>query len=211
MLTSTPSTDHLTGSPRGGKTIFGQIYDKTNCTLKMPRSNEPCNVITIEAKPGRYAIDSIRKAKIELENMFLNYLQHDGCIGRLFFDLAMSCQNLHPQRGRYCVHQRNPWEPRDMGYMSVVDLPFIGENGKAHNGHILSKKASRVRGRMSQLGCNITVVERDGRRFPTNWITCRPYIFVWGHKPGDVDEAVEVLNDANREHMKRCKCQLPSR
>lgn len=199
-----PFTDHLTGSPRGRRTLFSQIYEKTKCSLTMQPHES--HIITIETKPGKFAIDSLRMAKIELENIFLDYLNHDGAIGRLFFDLAVSCQHLHPQRGRTCVHQRNPWQPDEMGYMSVVELPFIRMDGNevSHCHHIRTK---RVLSRC--VGCDITVVDKGRGRVQTRWVACNPYILVWGTKPGDVDEAVRILNDVNREHVSHCTCRLP--
>jgi hypothetical protein len=172
-------------------------------------SSHGSNVIRIETNPGKYAIDSLRKAKIELENFFLEYLNSDGCIGRLFYDLAVSCQYLHPQRGRSCVYQRNPWETNEMGYMSVVELPFLGNDwGGAHtfhSRHLLSKEF-QVLSRVRSVGCTVMVVDRRGR-VPTKWT--KPYVWVWGHKPGDVDDAVQILKDANREHANSCGCRLP--
>lgn len=166
------------------------------------------NVIRIETNPGKYAIDSLRKAKIELENFFLHYLNLDGCIGRLFYELALSCQYLHPQRGRSCVYQRNPWEPNEMGYMSVVEVPYSNDWNREtsfHSRHLLTKEFGVLR-QVSQVGCTIKVVDKRGR-VPTKWT--KPYVWVWGHRPGDVDDAVQILNDANREHMKNCGCHLP--
>jgi hypothetical protein len=172
----------------------------------MPKHD--ANIIRIETTPGKFAIESLRKAKIELENVFLDYLNRDGSIGRLFYDLALSCQHLHPQRGRSCVYQRNPWQPNEMGYMSVVELPYIGNDwNKAHSGHILGKGNGILR-RVGSVGCSITIVDKWGR-VRTNWPACKPYVWVWGHKPGYVDEAVQILNDANKEHVNDCKCHLP--
>lgn len=154
--------------------------------------------------PGKFAIESLRKAKIELENFFLDYLDCDGAIGRLFHDLALSCQHLHPQRGRSCVHQRNPWEPNEMGYMSVVELPYKKDFNKPQTLHLLSKKLGTL-GRVRSVNCTLKIVDRRGR-VQTKWITCKPYVWVWGHKPGDVDEAVQIVNAANREHMNNNFC-----
>ena len=166
------------------------------------------NIIRIETVPGKFAIESLRKAKIELENIFLDYLDRDGSIGRLFFDLAFSCQHLHPQRGSSCVYQRNPWQPNEMGYMSVIELPYIGNDcNKAHTFHLLGKKIGTLR-KVGSVGCTIKIVDRRGRVI-TNWVACKPYVWVWGHKPGDVDKAVQIMNDANREHVNNCKCDLP--
>jgi len=178
---------HLIGNPRGGKPILDQVYDKTNCTLRMP-SNNSVSVIRIETMPGKFALEQLRSAKVELENILMEYL-NDNSIGRLFHHFALSCRHLHPQRGNSCVYQRNPWQLNEMGYMSVVELPKIGND--FHASHIFST-LSRVR----KTGCTMKVIDRFGR-FPTRFAS---HVWVWGQRPEDVDEAVGILNDANKHH-----------
>jgi len=199
----TKEIDQLTGGSRGRKAKFAQIYEKTNCTLKMP--SHGANVIRIETNPGKFAIESLRKAKIELENFFLDYLNLDGCIGRLFYDLAFFCQHLHPQRGKSCVYQRNPWKPNEMGYMSVVEVPYIGNDWHTHH---LFNKEFRTLSRVHSVGCKALIIDKRGR-YKTDWRTCKPYVWVWGYKPGDVDEAVKILNDVNMLHKNTCSGHLP--
>lgn len=151
------------------------------------------------------AIGNIHLAKIELEDILLNYLNHDNCIGRLFHDLALSCRHLHPQGASSCVYQRNPWAPNEMGYMSVVELPYIGKD--FHRSHILAQSL-RILSRVCQTGCTMKLVDSSGR-YRTR--LCDPYVWVWGQQPGDVDEAVKILNDANKEHVKICgRCSMPN-
>lgn len=144
---------------------------------------------------------------MELENFFLDYLNSDNCIGRLFYDLALSCQHLHPQRGRSCVYQRNPWEGNEMVYMSVVEVPYSRKDGNFHTFHLFSKDF-RALGRVNSVGCTVKIVDKNGR-LKTNWLTCKPHVWVWGNKPGDVDEAVKILNEINWMHMNACSCHLP--
>lgn len=158
------------------------------------------------------AAGNIRLAKTELEDILCEYLKGDNSVGRLFHDLALSCRHLHPQNAiaSTCVYQRNPWIPKEIGYMSVVELPCIGKD--FHTSHILAPSL-RTLSRVSRTGCIIKLVERSGR-YRTRW--CDPYIWVWGLRPGDVDEAVNILNDANREHVKhvnicgRCSMSMPN-
>ena len=91
-----------------------------------------------------------------------------------------------------------------MGYMSVLEVPYLGTT--AHTRHLLSKEL-RVLSRVRSVGCTMKFVDKRGR-IPTNWVACKPYVWLWGHKPGDVDDAVKILNDANREHMNTCGCHL---
>lgn len=174
----------------------------------MVRNSGNNDIIRIETKSGKFAIESMRKAKLELENFFLHYLKHDGCIGRLFYDLALSCHNLHPRRGGSCVLQRDPWNPSEMGYVSIVDIPYVGNNWKTcHKQHLMGKE-HRVLSRVKNAGCTVRIVDRAGR-IKTKWVACKPYVWVWGERPGDVDAAVQILNDANKEHMNTCTCHLP--
>ena len=192
-------TGHLTDRPRGGRSIIDEIFARTNCTLRV--SNES-NIIRIDTEPGRHAFEDLRGAKVELENVLLSYVSRDGCIGRLFHDLALSCQHLHPQRGSTCVYQRNPWEPNEMGYMSVVELPNIA-NQDFHGNHLLSRKHRTLK----LVPAIMILVNRQGR-FPTRW--CNPYVWLFGRTPGDVDEAVKIVNEANRMHVSSCGCLMPN-
>eukprot|EP00985_Skeletonema_marinoi_P034826 scaffold44979_cov117-Skeletonema_marinoi.AAC.1 len=150
-------------------------------------SNNAC-VIRIETMPGKFALEQLRSAKIELENILMEYL-NDNSIGRLFHHFALSCRHLHPQRGNSCVYQRNPWQLNEMGYMSVVELPHIGND--FHVSHIFSTLS-----RIHKTGCTMKVIDRFGR-FPTRFAS---HVWVWGKRPEDVDEAVGILNDANKQH-----------
>jgi len=150
-------------------------------------------------------MENLCRTKIEVENALLKYLNHDGAIGRLFHDLALSCPRFHPQRGNFCIYQRNPWEPNgEMGYTSVVELPYIGKD--FHGYHMLDPEL-RVLSRVKRAGCFMLLIQRSGR-FPTQW--CNPYVWVWGTQPGNVDTAVKILKDANQEHVNRCRCLMPN-
>jgi len=175
--------------------------------LKIP--SHGANVIRIETNPGKFAIERLRRAKIELENFFFDYLNRDNCVGRLFYDLALSCQPLHPQRGKSCVYQRNPWERNEMGYMSVVELPYSysGKDRDWHTHHLFSKDFKAL-SRVRAAGCTVSIVDKRGS-IKTNWLTCKPHVWIWGNKPGDVDEAVKILNEINWMHMNTCGCHLP--
>ena len=159
--------------------------------------------IRIETKPGRYASEDIRGAKCELENALVSYLNRDACIGRLFHDLALSCNQLHPQRGSSSVYQRNPWNLNEMGYMSVVELPSIA-NQEFHGTHLLSRQLRTL----SQVQpATMILVDPEGR-FPSRF--CKPHVWLFARKSRDVDAAVKIVTSANRLHASGCCCLMPN-
>lgn len=91
----------------------------------MKQTSEPH--IFIGTRPGKYAIHDIRKAKQMLEDKLLDFIDfkhQDGSNGRLFYEIALSCPNLH-QRNNRTVIQRNPFTfDNEMDWQNVVSLPY---------------------------------------------------------------------------------------
>jgi len=59
--------------------------------------------IFIGTRPGKYAIHDIRKAKQTLDDKLLDFIDfkhQDGSNGRLFYEIALSCPNLHQRNSR---------------------------------------------------------------------------------------------------------------
>ena len=95
-----------------------------------------------------------------------------------------------------------------MGWMNIVELPYIREKGnrKHHHGSYLIAKGTGVLGRIKQeTGCDIKICCNEFN-VATNF--CDPYVWVMGDKPGEVDRAVEILQESIQNHMRGCKCGL---
>lgn len=158
--------------------------------------------VLIRAKQGRYSTVDMRKTAESFERVLLEYVgRHDGSVGRLFYDLARSCEFLYPLggAGSTSVQQRNPFSTKsnflEMGWMNIVEIPV----DRAHEIglFIISKRAGILR-QMSSLRCKIKVCGSKPMVF-TNF--CAPYICVISDRPGQVDEAVAILRDAIRDRI----------
>ena len=186
------------------------IGKRTNCSLQIMGGAEPH--VLIQTKQGKYATDDIRKAANDLEHALLEYIQHDGSQGRLFYDLARTCKFLHPRgcAGSSSVMQRNPFsQNKEMGWMNIVVLPYeiIGGNRRKYHGHFIIAKSTGVLGKIKrETKCEIKICGSEFR-IPTKF--CAPYVFVMGDRPGQVDKAVDILQEAIQHHMRECKlCRL---
>ena len=161
----------------------------------------------IEAKPGKYATDDIRNAANGVEKALLEYIRFDGSRGRLFYDLARRCTFLHPRGGgaeSTAVMQRNPFsQSMEMGWINIVELPYELKGGgkKNYHGHFLLGKKSGVLGKIkSEIGyCELKICG-DAFRVPMKF--CNPYIWIMGKQPGQVDRAVEVLQEEIQKYMR---------
>ena len=187
------------------------IGKRTNCSLRMMGGSQPH--ILVQTKQGKYATDDIRKAANDLEHALLEYIQYDGSQGRLFYDLARTCKFLHPRgsAGSSSVMQRNPFsQHKEMGWMNIVVLPYelIGGNRRGYHGLYLIEKSTSVLGKIhretASLGNRRVFIKLCGDDFRVPTKFCTPYVFVMGDKPGQVDMAVDILQEAIQHHMREC-------
>lgn len=164
--------------------------------------------------PGKYSIEDLRRAYELLENLLLQYVGRDGSVGRLWYDLARSCEKLHPRRGSTAIMQRNPFSPdHEMGWMSCVELPCVRDasawlKSKKYHGHFLISKTSGVLGRINReaAGCEIKLCGNQFR-VPISSTSCADYVWVMAvDQPWKVDRAVEIIEEAIQDHMKKCNC-----
>ena len=105
---------------------LAEIGCKYHCTLTLVKQTSEPHIF-IGTRPGKYAIHDIRKAKQMLEDKLLDFIDfkhQDGSNGRLFYEIALSCPNLH-QRNNRTVIQRNPFTfDNEMDWQNVVSLPY---------------------------------------------------------------------------------------
>ena len=184
-----------------------QIGLKTNCSLRLINDVTKHNPhALIQTKQGKYAIDDMRKAASDLEDALLEYIRHDGSQGRLFYDLAWKCKLLHPRGGVHStvVQQRNPFiQDMEMGWVNIVQLPCIGHgNHKQYHHAFMFPLLKQIN---LETSCMIKICS-NGARLRTN--LCAPYVFVVGKSPGQVDRALEILQESIQHHMRVCGCRL---
>ena len=148
-------------------------------------------------------------AKERLEDALVTYTGDDPSIGRLFYDIAMSCSLFHQRYGSI-VEQRSPY--RDISikgvrsFMNIVELPFVrDETGKEHyHGNFIVNPSLGILARMNrETGCRAKLC---GREFGEPMKYSKPYIWVGGRDPNRVADAVEILKAAIRQHRRRCNC-----
>jgi hypothetical protein len=180
------------------------------CSLNIIEEGDSSYVL-IRAKQGRYSTENIRKAAMNFERALLEYVgRRDGSVGRLFYDLARSCEFLYPLggAGSTSVQQRNPFSTKsnlEMGWMNIVEIPV----DRAHEIglFIISKRIGLLR-QMSSLGCLIKVCGNLSPMIVTKF--CAPYICVISDRPGQVDEAVAILRDAIRNRFSTFNSTQPN-
>jgi len=198
-------------------TVIGQ---KTNCFLRTEncessRIFDRTNIF-IESKNMTNAPTNVREAKEQIEDFLLKYIQHDGCQGRLFYDIARCDEVFHPRSnvrhfaGSIAIMQRNPFSGRrEFGWMSVVELPFEVDlnSRRLYHGHSLIDLQSRLR---SEFSCFIKLCGNEFKRYPIKY--GYPYAWVWGKQSQDVDRAIEVILAALKQHRRECRrCQFEGR
>jgi hypothetical protein len=175
---------------------------RLTCSLNIIEEGDSSYVL-IRAKQGRYSTENIWSAAEHFERALLEYVgRNDGSVGRLFYDLARSCEFLHPLggAGSTSVQQRNPFSTMtnflEMEWMNIVEIPV----NRAHEIglFIISKRAGILR-QMSSLRCQIKVCGSVKPMVFTNF--CAPYICVISDRPGQVEEAVAILRDAIRDRI----------
>ena len=182
-----------------------RIGIKSNCSLSIIEESDP--FVLIRTKQGKYSTEDIRKAASDLEHALLGYIGNDGSRGRLFYDMARSCEFLHPpgSAGSTSVMQRNPFSlDCEMGWMNIVKLPYSIEEQKYHGAFIISK-SSGVLSRIKPTKCEIKVC---GNQFKIPTKFCPPDIWVMGDQPVQVDRAVAIIQEAIQKHMRICGCCL---
>mmetsp|Transcript_25973 Transcript_25973/g.47102 ORF Transcript_25973/g.47102 Transcript_25973/m.47102 type:complete len:150 (-) Transcript_25973:141-590(-) len=147
----------------------------------------------------------MEKAEKKLEHTLLEYIQRDGSSGRLFYDMARSCEFLHPKGSTEStsVMQRNPFSSKkEMGWMDIVEFPWSTVPGTHRNkcrGYYLFAKRSGVLRRIKhETRCEIKLCGEDFN-VPTK--LCAPYVWVMGHQPGMVDKAADILRGSILSHM----------
>ncbi len=146
----------------------------------------------------------------------LKYIQHDGCQGRLFYDIGRWDKFFHPRSnvrhfaGSIAIMQRNPFSLlREIGWISVVELPFeVDRNSRRlYHGHSLLGLMPRLR---NEHGCLIYLCGNEFKRYPMKY--GNPYVFIWGKRAQDVDGAIEVILAELKKHRWECRrCQFEGR
>jgi len=181
-----------------------RIGRSSNCILRIVESGD-FHVLIETISVGKYATEDTRKAEEKLEHALLEYIQRDGSSGRLFYDMAWSCEFLHPKGNAQStsVMQRNPFSSnKEMGWMNIVEFPCSrvpGTHRKKYQDYYVFAKRSGLLGRIKhETRCEIKLCG-DDFNVPTK--LCAPYVWVMGHQPGLVDRAVDILRDSIQSHM----------
>jgi len=130
----------------------------------------------------------------------------DGSKGRLFYEIAISCNFLHGSINEKStsVYQRNPFsDNKNRVYMDVVELPYTRNpttNSKEFSGHFLMCKHTGVlREVRHKTGCTIKICG-DIFNVPVKY--CDPYVFLYGEEKHQVDEAVQIFVKAIKERLR---------
>jgi hypothetical protein len=145
-------------------------------------------------------IDDAREKLQELVLDYMDFIGDPGAKGRLFYEVASSCTGPHcPEESTsYAVGWRGP----NGGFLSLVELPFVLHDGiRSFHAHMILQTQNNQH--MKRLGCSIKVYG-DDYGVPLKY--CDPYALVSGGSWQDVDEAVEIVRDAIKTHMRVCSC-----
>eukprot|EP00970_Alexandrium_tamarense_P020421 scaffold15216_cov241-Alexandrium_tamarense.AAC.2 len=191
---------------------------RSHCTLEIKKwegSGQQYDAVfvVIKAKQGVIgdSVHSIQAAKEQLEDLLLEYIDFDGSMGRLFYDVAFLCKSMHSHVTKEkSIQQRNPFNvTRATEYINVVELPFSteqsGEPKNYHGAYLTSSRFGTLSQMKRETGCTIKICG-DDFRVPLRY--CAPYVFIFGGHANAVDRAVEIIKVAIRNHMKDCKCTL---
>jgi hypothetical protein len=151
-------------------------------------------------------LPSTDDAREKVQELLLEYMdlkQNSSAKGRLIYEIASSCAGPHNPRDSTSNAIR--WRgPNGSGFLSLVELPFEFINGKkSFHAHMIMQTQNNLR--LKDLGC-LTKVFGDDMRLKH----CDPYALVSGGSWQVVDEAVEIVRDAIKAHMRTCCCSYSS-
>ncbi|KAL7427503.1 hypothetical protein ACHAXM_000874 [Skeletonema potamos] len=204
------------------KTLFYFLIGKSKNNRPMTRINREsqCKVhidmkndifvpmkIYVEPLNAPTAQQGLKRAREMIQDLFLEYVGHDGSRGRLVYEIARSCWGSHrpSHSSSDAVKDVNPLrDNQSVDYMSVVELSYEQTREKSfHAAHILHKPFLQEIG---EVGCDLILVA-NGFRIPTK--LCDPYVLVYGRKYQDVDKAVQMVQRKISDHQGVCgKCTL---
>jgi len=170
---------------RNDDTFYSRFYDRTH--------------IYIESDGGADPKTDVRWAKEKFENFLLEFIEHDGSMGRLFYNIGRSNNFFHPRLEKggsatWPIMQRNPFSlHREMGWMSIVELPYEKDpitGRKKYYGEQLLKLRFRLR---EEFDCQMKLCGGELKKYPVKFGD--PYVWVWGNQSENVGRAVELVQD----------------
>lgn len=191
---------HLLGKSSKGRLGHNMkwIREETQCKIDVVWGDKPMMIkIFTENKSENQGsrLHCLRKVRLIIQDLFLEFVGSDGSRGRLVCEIAKSCWGAHRPNNSTsnAVNDINPFHSdRSQCYMSVVDIPndYVRE-GKHHQLHMA------LVGSIRDAGCKMDIVA-DGFTHTTK--LCDPYVLVYGStsKFQDVDRAVKMVKDKIR-------------
>ncbi|KAL3792015.1 hypothetical protein ACHAW5_009290 [Stephanodiscus triporus] len=209
---------HLVGSkinsPKSEPARKRNLVDigrETECAISINGFNKsslsqiPNTTISIYIRSMSSNLQHLDDACEKVTNHLMDYLDFLGdtaAKGRLTHEVASSCAGPHCPRESTSNAVR--WiGPNGAGFISLVELPFVFHNGRrSFHGHMILQTLESSQ-RMERLGCLVKVFGND---FGVPLKYCDPYALVSGTSWQDVDEAVEIVRDVIKTHMRICTC-----
>ena len=209
------STVHLIGSKREKRRGLSDIGPETNSHVKVVNFNpdshidQPPMIVTVDAFSSIDAPRDHRMAREKITDLLLVYMDihRDGSKGRLVYEIAAGCPGPHRPNNSSsrAVNVKNPFDQGRSSFISIVELPFELYHGRRefHASYLLDY---RLREHIQKnTGCSIRVCG-DDFDVPTRY--CDPYVLVFGRSFKDVDQAVYIVKDDIRKHIRKCVCDF---
>lgn len=183
---------------------LNEIGRKYHCSLRLVKQTSEPHIF-IETQPGKYAIQDIRKAKESLEDRLLDFIDNthkDGSNGRLFYEIALSCPNLH-QRNNHTVIQRNPFSAdKEMDWQNISSLPYSQRRwGREYHGDFLIRGPTSVLHQIKRETNASVNVKLCGEQFRVRTRYCPPYVWLIGSQPRHVERAKEIIESSIAHFM----------
>ncbi len=148
------------------------------------------------------AVQCIDDAREKLQELLLGYMDFigdSGAKGQLTYDVASSCTGPHcpKESASNAVGWRGP---NGFSFLSLVELPFVLHDGiRSFHAHMILQTQKNQH--LKRLGC---FMYGDDFGVPLKY--CDPYALVSGGSWQDVDEAVGIVREAIKTHMRICSC-----
>ncbi|KAL7470272.1 hypothetical protein ACHAXS_010526 [Conticribra weissflogii] len=203
---------------RNGISFLDTICRDSNCIVRLQTNNSESfcrkydrNYVEILSNGGSDPLAGGRIAKERIENFLLDYFRHDGSQGRMFYNIGKGAKQFHPRsRGLYgTMYQRDPFSRlREFGWISIVEIPCEGNphsGRKRFHGDFLIDRKHYLKSRLrKELDCSLKFCGEEVGGIRVRYGD--PYVWVFGGRAEDVDEAVGIIKDEIRRHMAGCRC-----
>ena len=184
------------------------------------RGNNPTApmTITVNANSRLSALRDLNDAREKVQELLLSYTDviDWGAKGRLIYEVASSCSGPHrplDSRSR-AVKVRDPFGAYQ-DFMSLVELPFFqARPGGKKSFHAAFLLRADLLSSLRDLGCYIKVcldgytIRIGSTETPIQVRHCDAYMLVLANSWQAIDQAVEIVNERIKEHVRRCDCAL---